>query len=123
MTHAPDPLAALQAAQKARQTAAKVEAQEAPKAPTPDLDCAEALIQLCVFCYAYGCSIGLGALPDGSGIYGRVRMPGKSDHPCAGMVAFVVSDDPISVLLKCLAALGSSPKSNFWKVDQFAQKP
>jgi len=121
--NAPNPLGALQKAQKDRQAQARKEAAEQPKAEVDStLDHAEALVQLCVACYAYGCTFGLGALPDGTGIYGRVRMPGKSDHPCAGMVAFVVSDDPHTVLLKALAALESSPRSNFWKPDQYAQK-
>lgn len=123
MTRAPDALGALQKAQKARQDEARRQAQEQPRAELDDsLSHAEALVQLCVASYAYGCTFGLGALPDGSGIYGRLRMPSKSDHPCAGMVAFVVSDDPLSVLHKALAALDSSPRSSFWKPDQFAQK-
>lgn len=123
MNGSPDALRALQKAQKDRQAQARKEASEQPRADIDDsLSHAEALVQLCVAAYAYGCTFGLGALPDGSGIYGRIRMPGKSDHPCAGMVAFVVSDDPLSVLHKALAALQSSPKSNFWKPDQFATK-
>lgn len=122
MANKPDALSALQQAQRDRQALARQEAKEAPVAERPDLDHGEALVQLCVACYAYGATFGMGALPDGSGIYGRVRIPGKSDHPCAGMVAFVVSDDPLTVLLKALAALDSSPRSNFWKPDQYAQK-
>lgn len=122
MSGSPNALGALQAAQKARQAQARQEAAQAPKTPVDDtLTYAEALVQICVSCYAYGCSFGLGALPDGTGIYGRLRMPGKADHPCAGMVAFVVSDDPLSVLHKALAALESSPTSSFWKPDRFAQ--
>jgi len=122
MANAPDALRALQNAQKARQAQARKEASEQPAASADDsLDAAEALIQLSVECYAHGATFGLGALPDGSGIYGRIRMPGKSEHPCAGMVAFVVSDDPVQVLRKALAALASSPKSNFWKPDQYAK--
>lgn len=124
MANAPDALRALQAAQKARQAQAKKEAAEAPVQEVDDsLDAAEALIQLSVECYAHGATFGLGALPDGSAIYGRVRIPGKSQHPCAGMVAFVVSDDPVQVMRKALAALASAPTSKFWKPDQFAQKP
>jgi len=123
VNRAPDPLRGLQAAQKARQAQAQKEAAEAPPAPVDDsLDALEALVQLCVACYAYGATIGLGALPDGSGIYGRIRLPGKSTHPCAGMVAFCVSDDPASVLRKALAALESAPTSKFWKPDQYATK-
>jgi hypothetical protein len=121
MANQPDALKALQAAQRGRQDQARKEAAQAPAAERPDLDHAEALVQLAVSCYAYGITFGMGALPDGSGIYGRVRVPGKSDHPCAGMVAFVVSDDPLTVLLKALAALDSSPRSNFWKPDQYAK--
>ncbi len=118
-----DTLTPLQAAQKASQARAKETAKEAEIAPVDDgLDAAEAVVQLAVAAYAYGATFGMGALPDGSGIYGRVRIPGKADHPCAGMVAFVVSDDPIQVMRKALAALASSPRSNFWKPDQFAQK-
>jgi len=118
----PDALGALQAAQKSRQEIARLEAEEAPKATTPDLEVLEALVQLCVYMYAHSITFGMGALPDGSGVYGRVRVPGKSDHACAGMVAFVVSDDPHAVLLKALAAMESSPQSRFWKPDQFATK-
>lgn len=121
MASRPDPLRALQNAQKARQDEVRKEASQVPVAERPDLDHAEALVQICVSMYAYGCTFGMGALPDGSGIYGRIRMPGKAEHPCAGMVAFVVSDDPLTVLLKALAALDSSPKSNFWKPDQYAK--
>lgn len=123
MSNAPNALGALQKAQKDRQAQARREAAEQPKAAVDsDLSIEDAVVQLCVSCYAHGCTFALGALPDGSGIYGRVRMPGKSDHPCAGMVAFVVSDDPHTVLLKALAALESSPRSSFWKPDQYAQK-
>lgn len=123
MSASQDPLRALQAAKKARQEQARKEALEAPVAEVDDsLDALEALVQLCVSCYAYGATVGLGALPDGSGIYCRVRIPGKSTHPCAGMVAFVVSDDPATVLRKSLAALESPPTSRFWKPDQYAQK-
>jgi hypothetical protein len=118
----PDALSALQAAQKDRQALARKEAAESPQAEIPDLGVEEAVVQLCVAMYAHGCTFGMGALPDGTGIYGRVRIPGKSSHPCAGMVAFVVSDDPGAVLLKALSALESSPKSRFWKPDQFAEK-
>lgn len=116
-----DPLSALQKAQRDRQAQALKEAAETPPADRPDLNHEEALVRLCVSMYAWGATFGMGALPDGSGIYGRVRMPGKADHPCAGMVAFVVSDDPLTVLLKALAALDSSPTSKFWKPDQFAK--
>lgn len=123
MRNAPDALSGLQAAQRARQAQAKEEAAEQPQADIDDsLDAAEAIVRLAVASYAYGVTFGMGALPDGSGIYGRVRIPGKSEHACAGMVAFVVSDDPVNVLRKALAALESSPRSKFWKPDQFAQK-
>lgn len=123
MSNAPNPLSVLQKAQRDRQDQARKAAAGEPKAEVDDsLSHAEALVQICVAAYAHGCTFALGALPDGSGIYGRLRMPGSSSHPCAGMVAFVVSDDPLSVLHKALAALDSSPRSNFWKPDQFAQK-
>lgn len=123
MKNAPDALSALQAAQKSRQEQARKEAAEAPVQPVDDtLDAVEALVQLAVAAYAYGATFALGALPDGSAVYGRVRMPGKATHPCAGMVAFVVSDDPVQVLRKALAALDSPPTSKFWKPDQYAQR-
>lgn len=123
MTNVPDALRALQTAQKARQAQARKEALEAPVQEVDEsLDAAEAIIQLSVECYAHGATFALGALPDGSAIYGRIRIPGKSSHPCAGMVAFVVSDDPVQVLRKALAALASPPTSKFWKPDQYAQK-
>lgn len=121
MSAQPNALGALQKAQKDRQAQARKEQQEETIALVDDsLSHAEALVQLCVAAYAHGCTFSLGALSNGSGLYGRLRMPGTSLHPCAGMVAFVVSDDPLSVLHKALAALESSPRSNFWKPDQYA---
>jgi hypothetical protein len=119
--NAPDALAALQAAQKASQDRAKREKKLDILPPPPDLDHAEALVQLCIYMYATGCTFGMGTLPDGSGIYGRLRMPGKSDDVHAGMVAFLVSDDPLGVLLKTLAALDAPAKPPYWKPDQYAQ--
>lgn len=105
----------------ARTQAKKLAAEKDPGPEMPeDLDAAECLVQLLVQSYAMGITYGLGAMQDGSALWLRIRVPRSSTHACAAMVAFVVDVDPTTLLRKALVALDASPKSKWWKPDQFA---
>jgi hypothetical protein len=112
---------ALEAAQQAAQTRAQKEALEAPKPVEVDLDEAECLVQLIVESYASGMRMGMGTMPDGMAIWMRLSVPGKAASPYAGMVSFLVSDDPLTVLRKAVLSLEAPAKPPYWKVDQFAR--
>jgi hypothetical protein len=111
---------ALEAAQKAAQARAALEAAQAPDVPPIDLDEAECFIQLVIESYASGMRLGMGTMPDGMAIWIRLSVPSKAASPYAGMVAFLVSDDTLAVLRKAVAALEAAPKAPFWKPDQYA---
>jgi hypothetical protein len=111
--------AQLDEARKAAMQKAKDEAPPEPRLPE-DLDAVDALVQLLVQSYALGFTYGLGAMADGSALWLRIRVPKSSVHPCAAMVAFVVDQDPTTLLCKALLALEASPESKWWKPDAFA---
>jgi hypothetical protein len=115
----PDALRALQEAQKSAQTAAKLRQENEPAQAEVTDDEAACFVHLAVAAYRHQVVVGMGAMPDGSGLWLRLRVPSASDHPCAGMVAFCVSDDSLGLLQKAVSALDSTPKSKWWKPDRF----
>jgi hypothetical protein len=70
--------------------------------------------------YMSGLKVGMGVMPDGMAVYVRLSMPKDAEDPRAGYVAFVVSNEPRSVLNKALDALEATVQSNYWKPDRFA---
>lgn len=88
--------------------------------PDFDLTAEEALVQLLVQSYALGFTYGLGAMQDGSALWLRIRVPKSAKDSHAGMVSFVVDQDPTALLGKAILALDASPSSKWWKPDQFA---
>lgn len=108
---------------EAARVQARKRASEAPKeelALPEDLDATECLVQLLVQSYAVGITLGLGAMQDGTALWLRIRVPKSSPHSCAAHVAFVVDQDPTTLLRKALLALDASVTSKWWKPDQFA---
>jgi len=91
------------------------------QAPSVDLDEAECLVQLFIEMLGTGLKMGLGAMPDGLAFWVRLSVPSEATSPYAGMVSFLVSDEPLSSLRKAVAALEASPKPPFWKPDQYAK--
>jgi len=91
------------------------------KLPNIDLDEAECLVQLFVEMLGTGLKMGLGAMPDGLAFWVRLSVPSEATSPYAGMVSFLVADEPAAALRKAVAALEASPKPPFWKPDQFAR--
>jgi len=122
MATSPDALRALDAAKKAAKARAKEAADNAPQTDPSDRDETECFVHLVIAMYSTGLKVGLGVMPDGMAIYVRLSMPAASEDPRAGMVSFVVSQDTKSVLNKAVDALEASEKSQYWKVDRFAQK-
>lgn len=117
MKNATNPLAV---ARQAAQAAAAARSAAEPSVETFDGDEAVCFVQLAVACYLDGFVVGMGAMPDGSALWIRLRCPASSENARAGMVAFVVSDDTLGLLQKAVSALEASPDSKWWKVDQFA---
>jgi hypothetical protein len=115
-----DALRALQDAKKAAQANAASRQEAEPATPEVDDDEATCFVKLSIACYLHGYVLGMGAMPDGSALWLRLRCPATSDDPRAGMVAFCVSDDSLGILQKAVAALDASPKSKWWKPDRFA---
>lgn len=113
--------ASLEAAKAAASARAKEEAAKAPQLSEVDLDAEECLVQLAVESFASGLRMGMGTMPDGMAIWMRLSMPSKASSAYAGLVAFLISDDPLTVLRKAVAALEAPPKPPFWKPDQFAR--
>jgi len=110
----------LEAARKAAQKRAQEEAAKAPAVAEVDLDAEECLVQLCVESFASGLKMGMGTMPDGMAIWMRLSVPRKAESPYAGMVSFLISDDPLTVLRKAVASLEAPAKPPYWKPDQFA---
>jgi hypothetical protein len=112
---------ALEAAQKAAAARAKEEAAKTPPPVEVDLDEAECFVQLVIESYSSGMRMGMGTMPDGMAIWMRLSVPSTATSPYAGMVAFLVSDDTLTVLRKAVASLEAPAKPPYWKPDQFAR--
>jgi len=115
----PDALRALENAQKTARKRAQDQIAADPPPAEVELDEAGCFVQLAVACYGWGCVLGMGVMQDGSALWLRIRMPPTSTHACAGMVAFVVSDDTLAILQKAVQALDASPHSKWWKPDKY----
>jgi hypothetical protein len=111
---------ALAAAKKAAAERSK-EAPAPEKLPNIDLDAEECLVQLFIEMLSSGLKMGLGAMPDGMAFWIRLSMPGTSASPYAGLVSFLVAEDPTIALRKAVAALETAPKPPFWKPDMYAR--
>lgn len=112
---------ALEAAQKAAQARAQAEAAKAPPPTEVDLDEAECLVQLIIESFASGMRLGMGTMPDGMAIWIRLSIPSTASSPYAGMVSFLISDEPLTVLRKAVASLEAPAKPPYWKPDRYAQ--
>jgi len=121
MASKPDALSALEVARKASAARAKEAASAAPPDREIDGTLEECAVQLIVYMYTYGLKVGMGVMPDGMAIYIRLSMPGGIEDERAGMVAFVVHNDPTEVFRKAIQALLASAKSNYWKTDRFSR--
>lgn len=104
---------------------ARAKEQQKPEEPTDafELDEAECFVRLVISMYASQLGLGMGVMPDGMAVWIRLRVPSSSNDPRAGKVAFVVSNDTLSVLQKAVQAMEASPTSNWWKPDRFAANP
>ena len=111
---------ALENAKKAAQARAAEEAAKEPKLSEVDLDEAECLVQLVIESFGTGLKMGLGTMPDGMAVWMRLSMPSKAASPYAGMVSFLISNDPLTVLRKAVSSLEAPPKPPYWKPDRFA---
>lgn len=123
MARKPDALRALQVAQNDAKARAEIKATEAPDLPDIDLDEAECFVRLVIGCYASQLRLGMGVMPDGMAIFIRLSVPTESVDPRAGMVSFVISNDPLEVLRKAVQALEAPAKPPWWKADKFARQP
>ncbi len=117
-----DALKALEDARRQAIERAKELEESFPEPTTIDYSTDECVTQLVIAMYALGLKVGMGVMPDGMAIYVRLSVPGKSVDPRAGMVSFVVHNDPTEVLRKAIQALEASAQSNYWKPDQYANK-
>jgi hypothetical protein len=117
---APDALKALAEARKIAIERAKELEESFPEQETVDYSIDECFTQLIISMYASGLKLGMGVMPDGMAIYVRLSMPNGGVDPRAGMVSFVVHNDPTEVLRKAVLALEASEKSAYWKPDRFA---
>lgn len=118
----PDALSALQAAKKLAVERAKELEASFPEPVQLDLTAEECYVRLVIDMYASGIKLGMGVMPDGMAIWCRISMPSTAKDPRAGMVAFVVHNDPTEVLRKAILAMDASERSNYWKVDRFASQ-
>lgn len=115
---------ALKALEEARRTAAARAEERENLEPEPDVleesveDC---MLRLVINMYASELKLGMGVMPDGMAVWCRLGFPKTSRDPRAGLVSFCVSDTLQAVLLKAMAALESSEKSQYWKPDQYAR--
>lgn len=112
---------ALEAAKKAAHARAQAQEVASPKLSEIDLDEAGCLVQIFIEMLASGLKMGLGAMPDGMAFWVRLSMPSAATSPYAGMVSFLVSDEPLGALRKAVASLEAPAKPPYWKPDQFAQ--
>ena len=119
---APDALKALQEAKKLAVQRAKELEEDFPPPREIDLTAEECYIQLVINMYASGLKVGMGVMPDGMAIWCRLSLPSTAKDPRAGMVSFLVHNDPTEVLRKAILAMESSEKSAYWKPDRFASK-
>lgn len=117
----PDALRALEEAKRTSMARSEAATQETP-AVDETLSIEEAFVQLVINCYASGVRVAMGVMPDGMAIFIRLAFPTASKDSHAGLVAFVVSDDPQVVLCKAVAALEAPPKPPWWKPDRFASE-
>ena len=113
-----DPFGIARAAAKAR--AARKET-EGPSRDVSDRDEAACFQHLIIAMFLIDLKVGMGVMPDGMAIYVRLSIPRSAEDDRAGMVSFVVSDEPRSVLNKAVDSLESSAQSNYWKPDRFAK--
>jgi hypothetical protein len=120
MSKAPDALRALQDAKRASMALAKKKAEEEPPPPQVDDDEAACFVHIAIAAYRDGVVMGLGAMPDGSALWLRLRFPTTSSDPRAGLVAFCVGDDTLAILQKAVAALETPTAGRWWKPDKFA---
>src|SRR5258707_7020132 len=109
----PDALKALEVARQQAIDRAQELAESFPEPETVDYSVDECITQLVIAMYALGLKMGLGVMPDGMAIYVRLSVPSKSVDPRAGMVSFVVHNDPTEVLRKAVQALEASAQSNY----------
>lgn len=116
----PDALKALEVARQQAIDRAKELEESFPPEQSLDYTAEECLIQLIIAMYATGLKLGMGVMPDGMAIFIRISVPSNSVDPRAGMVSFVVHNDPTEVFRKAILALEASPQSNYWKPDQYA---
>lgn len=116
----PDALKALEVARQQAIERAKELEESFPEPQTIDYSQEECFTQLVIAMYALGLKLGMGVMPDGMAIYIRLSVPSNSVDPRAGMVSFVVHNDPTEVLRKAVLALEASEKSAYWKPDRFA---
>jgi hypothetical protein len=121
MASKPDALSALEMARKASSARAKEAALAAPPEPKIDDTLEDCAVQLVVYMFTYGLKVGMGVMPDGMAIFIRLSMPRGLEDERAGMVAFVVHNDPTEVYRKAILALQASARSAYWKPDRFAQ--
>ena len=119
----PDALKALEVARQQAIERAKELEESFPEEQAVDYSVDECVTQLVIAMYALGLKLGMGVMPDGMAIYIRLSVPSKSVDPRAGMVSFVVHNDPTEVLRKAVQALEASAKSAYWKPDRFADQP
>jgi hypothetical protein len=112
-----DPFGVARATSRAR---AEKEAATREVHDVSDRDEAECFQHLVIACYLLGLKVGLGVMPDGMAVYIRLSIPKAAEDDRAGYVAFVVSDEPRTVLNKAVDALEASVQSNYWKPDRFA---
>src|SRR6202044_3025694 len=96
-----DPFGVARAAAKAR---AEKKAAETPVEDPSDHDEAFCFQHLVIAMYMAGLKVGMGVMPDGMAVYVRLSIPKDAEDGRAGMVSFVVSNEPRSVLNKALQA-------------------
>ena len=115
----PDALSKARDAAMAR--AAQEAANQPPQPPDPEWDIEECFVRLAIDMFSLPCKVGLGVMPDGMALFGRVSVPTSSTDHRAGAMAFVVSDEPQTLLRKLVSCLDDPAYGAFWKPDRFAQ--